>query len=109
MEVKRWKTDSFGRDIVVSSNGRVFREILPYDDKDGYPTVTVCNCNKPVHRIVAETYIPNTNETLVVGHKDDDKHNNSYTNLEWITTQKNNFDACIRGRRVKNCLKVKCI
>lgn len=56
------------------------------DDK-GKPT----NCN--VHRIVAETWIDRDDPTLIVNHKDGNKHNNSIDNLEWVTTGENNSHA----------------
>lgn len=42
-----------------------------------------------VHRLVAETFIPNPNGHPEVNHKDQDKHNNDVSNLEWCTSQYN--------------------
>ncbi len=38
-----------------------------------------------VHRIIAQTFIPNINGKPTVNHKDKDKHNNNVTNLEWAS------------------------
>lgn len=43
-------------------------------------------------------FIPNPNNYPHVLHKDDDKLNTHYSNLEWGTQEKNNQDAFIRGR-----------
>lgn len=42
-----------------------------------------------VHKAVAETFIPNPNNLPIVHHKDGDKANPDYTNLEWTTPRKN--------------------
>lgn len=42
-----------------------------------------------VHRLVAETFIPNPDNKEEVNHKDADKSNNSIDNLEWVTKLEN--------------------
>ena len=42
-----------------------------------------------IHRLVAETYIPNPNNLPVVHHIDENKLNNDVSNLEWVTQQQN--------------------
>lgn len=42
-----------------------------------------------VHKAVAETYIPNPNNFPIVHHKDENKGNPDWTNLEWTTQKKN--------------------
>ena len=42
-----------------------------------------------VHRLVAETFIPNPNYFGVVNHKDCNKQNNNVNNLEWCTQKQN--------------------
>ena len=44
---------------------------------------------KLIHRLVAETFIPNSNNLLQVNHKDENKHNNNVNNLEWVTFKEN--------------------
>ena len=54
-----------------------------------YYRVILCKNGKTksyaVHRLVAETFIPNINNYEVVNHKDENKLNNSESNLEWCT------------------------
>lgn len=45
--------------------------------------------SKLVHRIVAETFIPNPDDLPQVDHIDENKTNNGVDNLRWCTQQKN--------------------
>ena len=42
-----------------------------------------------VHRLVAQTFIPNPDNLPEVNHKDEDKENNSVQNLEWCDRKYN--------------------
>lgn len=59
--------------------------------KDGYPRVVLSkNCNRQtfcIHRIVATHFIQNIDSKPTVNHKDGNKLNNSFENLEWSTQQ----------------------
>jgi NUMOD4 motif/HNH endonuclease len=56
--------------------------------KSSYPTV---------HRLVAETFIPNVDNKPTVNHKDSNKQNNTITNLEWATHQEQAVHAVEAG------------
>lgn len=43
-----------------------------------------------IHRLVAETFLENPNHYEEINHKDEDKTNNSVSNLEWCNRQYNN-------------------
>lgn len=42
-----------------------------------------------VHRLVAETFIPNPDNLPQVNHIDENTKNNNYSNLEWVTSKQN--------------------
>lgn len=61
--------------------------------RNEYRTVQLTINDKPkskmVHRLVAETFIPNPNNYNIVDHIDRNKHNNNIDNLRWVDSQTN--------------------
>lgn len=51
------------------------------------------NKSHRVHRLIATAFIDNPNNYKVVGHKDNNKSNNSLSNLYWTTVQENTQKA----------------
>ena len=55
-----------------------------------------------VHRLVAQTFIPNTDKLPQVNHKDENRDNNHYSNLEWCTNLYNRHYGTGYQRSVEN-------
>lgn len=74
-----------------SVNGRILK---PMSFGRGYLAVNLYKNNHrkliTIHRLVAITFIPNTNNYQQVNHIDENKHNNCVNNLEWCNCQYNN-------------------
>lgn len=86
----------------VSNLGRVKRIYLvskktkilkPSPFIGGYWIATLCNEGRAkkfyIHRLVAIAFIPNPNNDPQVNHKDGNKKNNYWLNLEWNSSKKN--------------------
>ena len=92
-----WRKHPYHEDVVVSDNGRVlsyksgkWNELKPSVTSRGYARVTIGHSDhSSIHRLVAETYIPNPNNKEHVNHIDGDKRNNRVENLEWCTRSEN--------------------
>lgn len=59
---------------------------------------------KTVHSLVANAFIENTYDLLEVNHRDTNKRNNNYKNLEWCTRQWNCKHAVLNGLREHSCI-----
>jgi hypothetical protein len=76
--------------ISCSTNGDGYRQAT-ITGKDGIKKT------KYVHRMVAETFIPNPDNKPCINHKDGNKNNNHVENLEWVTVAENNEHAIKTG------------
>lgn len=68
----------------------------------GYPRLLIRKqgkCyHKNIHRLVAETFIPNPNGYKEVDHIDHNKQNNHVSNLRWVTHSEN-----MKNKKSKSC------
>lgn len=96
-QVEIWKSHPDIEGIEVSSFGRV-RSVKGHyytisTRSDGYLQVQLHmngkHINKLVHRLVAQTFIPNLNNFPEVNHKNCVRDDNYVTNLEWCSRKYN--------------------
>lgn len=65
------------------------------------------NKSKDIHRLVAIHFVDGYNEGLIVNHKDGNRLNNYYENLEWVTPRENNLHSFRVLGRKQPCRKGK--
>ena len=102
MELREIKNTNY----LISDCGRVFsskgKEQTSWEESNSkYLLVRLTINGKPtckrVHRLVAETWIPNPEKLPYVKHKDDDKSKNSVDNLSWGTNPQNTQEGYDNG------------
>ena len=85
-----YQVSNLGRVKSFYKEGRILKQCI---DKDGYFCVGLFKNkkqnNKHVHRLVATAFVDGYFEGAVVNHIDENKQNNLWTNLEWVTNQYN--------------------
>ena len=101
-----WKQTDIRADYEVSNLGRVRRKKRAKRYKGEYTYIKGMNNGnymqvfiRPdivgksktflIHRLVAEAFIPNTDNKPEVNHEDGNKLNNNVTNLQWATHKEN--------------------
>ena len=89
----RYFVSNYGRVIsLYKENPIVLKPFLCGCENSKYYCVSIGNKDYRINRLVAQAFIPNEENKPIVHHKDHNKLNNHYTNLEW-TTHKENIDA----------------
>lgn len=78
----------YGQDIPVCYKGRILKQ---FAHSNGYYFVrlTAYKKNISVHREVAKAFVPGYFDGAQVNHKDENKQNNRWDNLEWVTAKEN--------------------
>lgn len=91
------------RSLNYHRTGKV-KILKTHTDRYGYVCVELPKENNrrkhlTVHRLVAQAFVPNPKEKPEVNHKDGDKQNNCFSNLEWVTMAENQRHAWINGMK----------
>ena len=93
----------------VTEDGKIFNVVsglersLDLNTAVGYFQVDLYRRNKRskhyVHRLVAQHFIPNPEGLPEVNHKDSNRLNNHFSNLEWVTSSGNSKHTVAAGQR----------
>jgi hypothetical protein len=114
---EKWKKHPYYENIEVSNMGRIiekdgdyfFEKVITTTPK-GYCKVTIGKNenrkNERVHRLVAQTWIPNPDNKPEVDHIDGDKTHNWASNLKW-TDRVENMNNPVTKSRISNAQKKK--
>ena len=88
----RYQVSSWGR--IRNAKGQMMKF---YKNDKGYLKIELqkngTGYKFRVNKLVAQAFIPNPLNLPQVNHKDGNKENNSFTNLEWITNRDNQLHA----------------
>lgn len=94
---------------LISEDGIIFdmdKEKYKYSHDnsvtDKHQRIKLGKKNYYIHKLVAETFVPNDNPEIntIVRHYDDEPYNNHYTNLIWGTQHENSLDMIRNGKQV---------
>lgn len=93
-------------DVEVSNFGRIRRTFFDRykitkgtKNGNGYFKVVINKKGYFVHRLVAETFIPNQYNKLEVNHKNSNTEDNTVENLEWVSRSENMLSDITHSKR----------
>lgn len=103
--IERWCKIEGWDNYSVSDFGQIRNDktgrILKENNYIGYNQVGLTEygykTNHRIHRLVATSFCENENKYNVVDHIDNDKQNNHYTNLRWVTISQNKRNSLKRN------------
>lgn len=114
----REKIDNFPN-YEITRDGKVYNKdgklLKQEETRKGYLRVSLNNetlkrKRESVHRLVAETFIPNPNNYSQVDHINENKKDNRVENLRWVTPLENlNHSGVIEKASIAKFRKVECI
>lgn len=107
------KITTNGNCKIVHQRSRTGRILVQREQNGGYYIVSISVNGKrkvcTVHRLVAKTFLDNTNNFRDVNHKDGNKKNNNIDNLEWISHSDNIKHSYHQLNQKRHFKSIKCI
>ena len=106
--METFKDISGFEDYQVSQIGNIYskksKKILKHKSNGVYKNIALQKENKAhykyIHRLVCDAFCENPDNKPMVNHKDGDKLNNHFSNLEWVTKGENQAHAFRTGLRI---------
>jgi Mor family transcriptional regulator len=89
---EEWKPIPNHPNYLISTKGTVLRPdgiTASVKGNNIYPSIQICRKYYLLHRLVAQTFIPNPENKPFVNHIDGNKSNYAASNLEWVTHAEN--------------------
>ena len=111
LQLTVWKEIKGYSNYEVSISGSVrnitTKQILkPRINRDGYYRVNLYRNKKikvhNIHQLVIMTFIPNINNKKCIDHKNNDKLDNTISNLRWASYQENNFNRSMSSKNTSS-------
>lgn len=106
LDKKTYQKNKFGKFQHVLHKGRILNI---QKQRNGYLTIDLHKNGKferkTIHKLVADTFIPNINNYKYINHKDSNISNNKANNLEWCTQSYNIKYAYDHGNKIPPNMK----
>lgn len=105
-----YEVSNYGK--VKSLKRKKERILKPSISRNNYYTVILCKDSKfyprLVHRLVAESFLPNPQDKPIIDHLDGNSLNNCVDNLKWVTQKENCLNPITRENNSRSKKGHKC-
>ncbi len=112
--IERIPIDGYNGKYTITRNGEIvnhkLNRVLNHNDNGrGYKIVCLNRKNCYVHRLMAQTFLPNPQNKTEVNHINGNRSDNRLENLEWATPSENITHATVTGNNKKRKLDTEAV